>query len=81
MLTYWRVRRDLDPRNVREHIHADYKSDALNHSAPKTQPRTRVLLLSTGPLAVCPMRASKKLIEFGEETQKATSFATALTVL
>ena len=29
----WRGRRDSDPRNVREHVHTDYKSGALSRSA------------------------------------------------
>lgn len=33
----WRVRQDLDLRNVREHVHRDYKSGALNPSATDPQ--------------------------------------------
>jgi hypothetical protein len=29
----WRVRWDSDPRNLREQVHTDYKSDALSRSA------------------------------------------------
>jgi hypothetical protein len=43
-----RGRKDSDLRNVREHVHSDYKSGAINHSA--TTPRSRGERLKAAPL-------------------------------